>query len=186
MGVCVSMRDDPADKPVPERFEPETSYHDEHIATAKAVLDKTPGLSAAECDVLAQADFDAEMAAYIKHANNRAETKQNYEDMLCKVEAWNPNEDILSLKEFMLQQLRESIKFDCSSPYRPEPPIRLTVEQWRQKQLERASKDLAYHESARASEIRRTEGRNAYLASLRASLPASAISKASLQDGKVE
>jgi hypothetical protein len=170
MGVCISMRDDPHDKPIPERFEPEASYHDEHIATARNVLDKTPGLTPQECDVLAQADFEAEMESHIKYANNRQQAKANYQNMIAKVEAWKPHEDVVGLKDFMLQQLRESIKFDCSDSYRPEPPIRLTGEQWRQKQLERASRDLAYHEKKRAAEIRRVEDRNRYLVALRESL----------------
>ena len=170
MGVCIAMRDDPADTPIPERFEPSTAYHDEHIATAKRTLETAPGLTAKECDVLAQADFEAEMEGHLKYAKSRDDARLNYKNMIAKVEAWKPHEDINGLKNFMLEQLRSSIDFDCSESYQPEPPIRLTGEQWRRKQLERASKDLAYHEKERAAEIRRTEDRNRYLARLRESL----------------
>lgn len=170
MGVCVTMRDDPHDAEIPERFEPETSYHDEHIATAKNILEKTPGLTVKKCDVFAQADFDAEMERYLKYVKDKADAKVNYLNMIAKVEAWKPHEDVIGLKNFMLEQLRRSLDFDCNDRYELKPPIRLTAEQWRQKQLEKASRDLAYHEKERAAEIHRVEDRNRYLDALRASL----------------
>ncbi len=62
----------------------------------------------------------------------------------------------------MLQQLEESKACDC---YMPEPPNRVTPEQWRQEALASAYCDLGY-----AKEVASTKSRNRWLAQLRESL----------------
>ncbi|MGB1214633.1 MAG: hypothetical protein ACPG4X_14810, partial [Pikeienuella sp.] len=76
------------------------------------------------------------------------------------------------LKDFMLEHLNSGKKFDCGMEW--DAPVRLTGEQWRERQLKQASRDLAYHKTERDKEIQRTEGRNEWLADLRASLPSPA------------
>lgn len=169
-GALISMRDDPSDVAIPEKFEPQTKYHDTAIAVAQKTLTEVPAMSAADCDKEAQAEFDAAMASHLSYAANKSQTKQNYQDMISKVEAWKPDAEITGLKDFMLEQLRDSLKFDCGGNYKPELPIRLTSEVWREQALEKASRDLAYHSKNRAEEIQRVAGRNKWLAALRTSL----------------
>lgn len=172
MGVAITMRDEPADAPFPERFEPSTKYHDEHIADAQNLLDQIPNLSAAECDARALADFMTAMESHVKYATDKAAGKRRYQDMICQVEAWKPLPEIETLKTFMLEQLNTAMKFDYGGTYRAPVPIRLTGEQWREKTLAKASEDLAYHTVERNKEIDRTESRNAYLKAMRDSFPA--------------
>lgn len=171
MGALITMRDEPWNAPIPKQFSPQNSYHDEHIDAAKKLLAELPALTAAECDARAQAEFDAAMAEHLRYAGNRSLSKTRYQEMLGKVEQWKPADGLTGLKDFMLEQLNESIRFDCSGNYRPEPPKRLTGERWREQTLEKASHDLAYHSEHREQEIQRTESRNRWLKALWDSLP---------------
>lgn len=171
MGALIAMRDDPWDAPIPGHLEPSTEYHNKHIAEAEAALADVPKLSAARCEERAQAAFDDAMKAHLSYAANKAESKANYEAMIAKVEAWSVPDDLATFKSFMLSQLQDSLKFDCGGSYRPEPPVRLTGERWREQKLEKASRDLAYHKEERAKELQRTADRNRWLKAFHEALP---------------
>jgi len=175
MGVCITMRDDPADTAPPAAFEPSTEYHDRAIAEATAILAEIPELSAGECGERAKAEFDQAMADHIRYAAEQAAGERRYREMLAQVEAWKAPAEIESLRDFMRDQLKQSIEFDCGGSYKPSPPVRLTGEKWREAKLQRASKDLAYHETERAKEIDRTNARNKYLAAFWSALPAASL-----------
>lgn len=171
MGALIVMRDDPWNAPIPKQFLPSTSYYDERIAAAQKLLAELPMLTADECNARAQAEFDAAMTEHLKYAGERSQSKIRYQEMLGKVEQWKPADGLTGLKEFMIEQLNESIRFDCGGNYRPEPPKRLTGERWREQTLEKASHDLAYNSEEREKEIQRTDSRNRWLKALWDSLP---------------
>lgn len=173
MGACIMMRDDPWDAPIPERFEP-SDYSSKKLAEAQANLDELVALSRDECSKRAAADHEEGLAEFAKRVADRAAERKRYEDMIAQVEAWRT--DAEGIREFMLQQLRQSIDFDCSPidedcPFIGKPKA-LTGEEWRNAQVKKATKDIAYHSQAHAEEVARTESRNRWLADLRASLPA--------------
>lgn len=170
-GATIMMRDDPADKPIPEAFEPETKYYDEGIAEARATLAEVAALRDDQCEDRAAHEFDEALKRHVERGAERTRQKARYQEMLGKVERWEVPDDIRSLRDFMLEQLRSSIDFDCSESYRPEPPIRKTAQQWREATLAEASRALARYEQSRQEEIDRTAGRNAWIKSLRDSLP---------------
>lgn len=102
------------------------------------------------------------------------EERNRYNAMLDQVVQWKT--DAEGIREFMLEQLRQSIGFDChpideSSPYFGKPK-RLTGPEWLAAEISSAERDLAHNAKAYADEVRRTNSRNEWLAKLRASLPA--------------
>jgi hypothetical protein len=171
-GACIMMRDDPGDKPIPESFEPETDYHDKAIAEAQETLAEVAALSDAECDQRAKAAFDAALTSHTERETRRAREKGRYEEMIGKVERWHVPDDISGLRDFMLDQLRKSVEFDCSPPRYNDAPTRLTGAAWRDSTLAEASRSLAYHQVERQKEIDRVASRNAWLKALRDSIPA--------------
>lgn len=171
MGALILMRDDPNDAPIPKRFEPNTKYHDDALAAAQALLSEIPTLSAEECDKRAAAEFEAAMKSHTDYAISKSEGERRYKEMKFRVERWKVPEEIASLKDFMLEQLNSSIEFDCGGSYRPDAPVRLTGEQWREKTLAEASHNVAYHTTERAKEIARAESRNRWLDEFWKSLP---------------
>ncbi len=170
-GACITMRDDPSDAPIPERFEPHTDYHDRGIAEARAILAELPGLSVAECNQRAQNDFDAALASHTDREVERTRQRTRYEQMVAKVEGWKVPDDLREMRSFMLDQLRSSIDHDCNIGRYDPAPVLLGGSTWRDKRLEEASRSLAYHTVERQKEIDRTESRNAWLKALRDCLP---------------
>ncbi len=167
-GALITMRDEPSDAPIPDQLKPHTEYHDERLVAARNTVDEVPKLSANDCDQRAAEEFERALADLTERQAERYKEEARYKSMIEKVEQWQAPETVASLREFMLEQLQESVKFDCN--YKPERPIRLTGEGWRKEQLRQASRDLAYHAEERDKEIERTRRRNEWLADLRRSL----------------
>lgn len=171
-GALVNMRDEPHNAPIPEAFDPHTSYHDEMIAAAQATLTELAPLTAAECEQRTTADHADRLEYHSRRMREREEQRVRYEAMLAKAEVWEaPTPDHEGLRQFMIDQLKKSIDSDCAPyPRLDREPERLTGEAWRNIELSRATDDLAYHVEQRDKEIARTATRNAWLAALRASL----------------
>lgn len=174
MGATIMMRDLPMDAPIPERFEASTKYHDEKITEARQALATLPMLEAAKADRLAGEEFEAAMSRHVEYEAKEAEGLARLRALRDQVAAWETGAE--GLKPFMLEQL--DLTIGKNGGWTPGPPARLTGEAWRCRALEKASRDLAYHETERAKEISRTEDRNRWLAALRESLPAPATTPA--------
>lgn len=167
-GALVTMRDEPVDAPIPERFE-STDYHARELSAAVARLADLQAMSpeeVARASVKAHADA---YASWMERERTRREQRARYEVMLAQVDAWEPPTDgHEGLKRFMREQLTESIGFDCGEPY-PEP-VSPGPDGWLAAQIEKAEWSAAYHAKADREERERVEGRNRWLADLRASL----------------
>lgn len=163
MGACISMRDQPWDAPIPERFEPHTAYHDERLSAARALLIELDALSPEECAVRAAADYQARVKSYEEYKRKRDDENGRYEHMLDEVRGWQTEAE--GIREFMIDQLQISIM-----PMSSTPPHEQTPEDWLRDARLGAIRDITYHEKAIADEVHRTAGRNIWLAALRRSL----------------
>lgn len=98
--------------------------------------------------------------------------RHRYETMLAEVNAWvPPTKDHLGLKDFMVQQLTESIRFDCSSEYLTIPQKR----SWKEFRDERIAGSEKRLQDARDGWDREREivlTRNEWVRRLRESLEA--------------
>lgn len=170
MGALIMMRDEPWDAPVPERFEPGTSYYDERIATAQARLTELLTMPQAEVEAAAQAAQANKAESDASYDARKDEERARYEAMLAKVQAWHPpTTEHVGFKDFMVRQLNDSIEFDCTR-YPVEVPAPIDPNVWHKKELDYTINDIARLHKNRAEEVERTEGRNRWLAELRASL----------------
>ncbi len=168
MGALIMMRDEPLDAPVPERFEPDTKYYSDRLAEAEAKLAQLQAMSSAEREAAAAAHKSAAEARNAKRVAENDQQRRRYEDMIAKVQAWQGAPE--GLKEFMLEQLVYSMKFDVSDePYQEKI---LSAAEWYAAEVRNATNAIANATQNIAGEITRTEGRNAWLAKLHASLPA--------------
>lgn len=169
-GALVEMRDDPMDAPIPQAFEAST-HNAKELVKARAELARLQALTTREISAACAA---ANKAAIQSHADLLAEydsLRDKYKAMLAKVQAWKPpTPDHVEMKNFMVQQIEQSIDFDCSTKYL-RAPVQLTPEKWHSQQIESAQKDIAYHTNEQAKEDERTAQRNAWLAALRESVP---------------
>lgn len=167
MGALVTMRDEPYDAPIPERFEP-SDYHSRELAAATERLGVLKTMSNEAIAAEAAAWNTANDLRRLERVRENDAQRERYDRMIAQVEAWQGAPE--GLKEFMLGQLRHSRDFDVSDePLKYCEPPRSAAE-WHQEELRRALCHIEYHEKEDAEERRRTDARNAWLRQLHDSL----------------
>lgn len=115
-GALIRMRDEPFDAPIPEEF-PVDEYYQKNYEQAKAAYEKFKQHPPTDEELEeAYAKYVQKETNHAKKANERAAfRRQRYEAMLSKVMEWEPpTEEHVNLKNFMVEQLEDSIDFDCS------------------------------------------------------------------------
>lgn len=167
-GALIMMRDEPASAPIPERFEPSPTYV-EWLKSAEERLVELDSMSTLEADRAADAAFQKATEDHERYAAERRTLRAKYDAMLVQVQAWTPpTGDHQGLKDFMIQQITESIKYDCGEF--SEPPVRLTGSAWREQELRSAHASVERYRKHVAEEIERTNSRNEWITALRKSL----------------
>jgi len=177
MGVCIELRDAPWDAPIPKGTEPSSSEirHEGSIVRVTAEIEKLEALTDTECDAQAEEDYREALISHEKRMEEGRLQKARYEAMLAQVEAWvPPTPDHENYKKFMIDQIQESVRFDCAwldDPSRRLPPVREEGESWRELRLEAARDNLTYHQKGLAKARENQAANNAWLTALWASLP---------------
>lgn len=169
-GALIAMRDDPADAPIPERFEP-TDYHANELQQATDRLAQLRLMSPAEAEQAATAAYNSACEERARQVREKDELRAKYEAMLAQVVAWKaPTPDHIEYKNFMEKQIRESIDWDCR--IFGDPPQQFTGAQWLAEEIRKAEWAINYHIKHDREERERVEGRNGWVKALRDSLPA--------------
>lgn len=168
-GALIEMRDDPADAPI--RESKVSDYHENALALARTALEAHSRMMPADAERAAVAEHADAVERWKQRQAQKAAERNRYTAMLAQVEAWEPpTVEHVGLKEFMVQQLTESIRFDCSdSPYDAEPE-KQTGQQWHAARTKSLMRDIEYHAQHHAEDIERARGRNAWVQQLRDSL----------------
>jgi len=168
MGALVMMRDDPWDKPIPERFEP-SDFYTRELAKVQAELADLRAMTPDQWQAAADAELAERVASHDRWLADKREQRARYDAMIAQVEAWeNPPEGI---KSFMLEQLNGARDFDCrEGPYWQSLDAQ-TGEEWKAAREEELTDKSARYAKEQQKEIDRTEGCNAWIAQLRRSLP---------------
>lgn len=159
-GALIMMRDDPGDAPVTDAAFNPTDYHTKAIAAAEATLLKVGTMTDAECAAAAEQDHLESVASFEKYRTENAEKRERYGAMLRQVYAWQAPAVHASLKDFMIQQLRDSESQDCN--YLPEIKPALSAFDWRAAQVAKAREDIAYHVPEHNKEVERCAERKAW------------------------
>jgi hypothetical protein len=170
-GACVTMRDESQSTPIPDEFEP-NDWNLKELHNAEKRLAYLEGLTELEADRLSEGDYTkltTERKDYLKNNQNQI---AKYRNMLVQVKAWQPpTPDHVELKNFMIQQIESSIKFDDMQSYYAENTIsKLTGKQWLQQEIAKSQRDIEYHQEEYVKEVGRTAIRNKWLKDLRVSL----------------
>lgn len=166
MGALIHMRDEPMDAPIPGTIEPDP-YHTEELERLGERLKKLRGLTIEEAAKEAANEHAEDVARYERKMSEMVDLKNRYDRFLDKAHSWSGAPS--GIKEFVISQLEDSKRFDCTSPQRPKPLK--SGEEWLTGEIEEAERDFSRHLEARESEYRRAEKRNEWLRQLRASLP---------------
>ncbi len=170
MGALIEMRDERMDANIPEGFKPST-YHHKEQQKATATLSDLVSMSAADAAARAEEDFQERLGQHRKFRDERIQLRAAYERMLVLVKAWAPpSSDHANFKEFMIEQLKDSIKHDCDMEYYDKPPQPMSGDAWRAQAVAEATRNADYHTKAYYEECERTASRNLWLKQLRQSL----------------
>jgi len=169
-GACITLRDEP-DAPIPEEFLPDP-YHKKQLTDARKELKRAQSMSLKQAVKEAKKEYELEMREFRKGKRENNQTRRNYESMLEKARNYQPpTPDHVNFRDFMVSQLEESIKFDCSGDYYDEPPKKQTGAQYKANLIERAKEDIAYHRKEHRAKVKRATERTGWVRALKDSLP---------------
>jgi hypothetical protein len=171
-GACIELRDEPGGgEVIPERFEPSDFYRNA-LAKEEQDLAALDAMSTVDKDRAAAKAWDDAETARVARARERAELRSKYEAMLAQVQAFEPpTADHQGLKQFMAEQIIQSINFDCQTySFEAEPAPRLTGETWAQKRRVALTESIERDRRMHAEEVQRAEQRTAWVKALRAAL----------------
>jgi len=167
-GALIEMRDDPLDTPIP-KMEP-SDYHIKQQQIAADEGQRLQAMTTEEAEIEAQRDFEQACADNTQSIEKTIKLRYKYEAMLEQVKAWKPpTAEHVELKQFMIDQIVDSMKFDCNTSigYKPK---RLTGAEWLKKKLDAAVDNYKYHQDAYLKEVERVESRNRWVKALVESL----------------
>lgn len=170
-GALVTMRDTPMDAKIPEEFEP-CDYHKKELEEIEKRLECLKKMVVKEAHEEAEKEYKEKLKYKEERIREYQKIRKKYLNMRTKVKQWNPpTEDHKGLKGFMVEQIENSIKFDCNEDYWINQRItKLSGENWRDKEIHKALKDLSYHKKGWEEEKARVADRNQWLKALRYSL----------------
>lgn len=169
-GACISMRDLPSDTPIPEEFEP-SSYHADKLASAREELVAYENMFEEEAVLKCMLEYRADEDNRRRRLQENLNQLESYRRMLTHVQAWVvPSADHQGLKDFMVKQIEESIKWDDSTKYLSEPTPMIDVTDWLEAKKAKALNDIEYHKEEYAKELKKTAERNLWVSQLRESL----------------
>ena len=166
-GACIEQRDDNAnDKPKLIERNNEDNYHLEELEKAK--MWKSP--TKEEFD-----DYVTKQSAYYnEQIDKRNKLKIRYQQMLDKANAWNPpTKGHTGLKQFMIDQLSESLKNDCKPDYYESELSKIesyTYEDVVSDMRDSNKRDIEYHTEQLKKDNKRVEGCNEWISALYKSL----------------
>jgi hypothetical protein len=172
-GACMHQRDNPIEeKP---KLRTESVYHTDALSKAKKIiveLEAMPGVNART--KYGEKIIKEEEAFNQKSFNKKIILKNKYIDMLSKACKWDPpTPDHEQLKKFMIDQINESINFDCDTNYEMENLTALSkvnpLDKYKEV-LRRAYNDIEYHETELFKERERGADANKWIIALYDSL----------------
>jgi hypothetical protein len=145
-GALIHMREEglDADITLPE----ESSYREDAIARATQKLTELKAMTLSQVKKRQDEEHNEKIESAKKCVQEEQKSLQRYNSMLAKVEAWTPpTDDHVKLRKFMIEQLTESIKFDCSGDYWKNmlEQEKVSPSTWLKRCISDTEEDIAYH-----------------------------------------
>jgi hypothetical protein len=172
-GACVHQRDE-ATAVKPKLQTIDNQAYEEMILSAEAELGALRTMTREQREEYGQELKDQRIASAQKYFNEKVLLKNKYDAMMVKVQVWNPpTPDHQGLKQFMIDQINDSIRFDCGTDYWLEQltiasnanPIKLVDEE-----IAMHERTIARYEEEWAKNGRRVEESNRWITALYDSL----------------
>jgi hypothetical protein len=172
-GACVEMREDPLSAEIPQEFKPST-WHYDSLQKAKQKLQEVRKITLTQAAEKAETEYKQRVKELTKRTEEMVVLFDKYNDMLSKIDAWKPpTKDHIELKNFMRNQITDSMKFDCDVEYyRKEIKdlVKLSGLEWKKEQIQGCKQDIAYHTKNWKRDVTLAKGRTKWVKALRRSL----------------
>lgn len=163
-GALIHMRDESMAVKIEYR-KANDSYYERGLEKAQKDLAVISKLSVQHCKKQAEREFKEEIECNANKVKELLKLKERYLNMLNKVMLWEPpTSDHVELKNFMIQQLNDSIKHDCDVEYYQNiKSVQLTGSQWKKNKLKRIKDDIKYYTEELNKEIQRCKEANDWI-----------------------
>jgi len=169
-GANVEMRDSSSDAKIVKYKV--GSYHSVELKRAKKELAKFKKMTTEQIKKQCELENNKILTDYERNKTAEKLLLAKYEIMLERVQKWNPpSTEHNKLKDFMTDQIQDSIKFDCSMDDYLMPPQKMTPEKWINERIESAQQNIDYHTKEYREECERVKGRNNWNKLLEESVP---------------
>jgi len=163
-GFLVNMREESLDAKIPLKIEP-SLYYQQKLDHAKKEFIDIEGMTLEEVEKIAEQEFQKEKKRIEESRKRNKELELRYSSMLSKVKLWIPvSKKMIPIKNFMIQQLKESIKNDTG--YFPTMPEQQSGEEYKKSKITKVKQDIKYYEKNWQEELERTAVRNEYLTAM--------------------
>lgn len=169
-GAYVMVRDAGLNTEVPDHFEPD-EYYLKRYEEDKQKLEDFKSMSDKELREQWNREHEESVEFFHKRKRDEQRDRDRYKNMLEQVLEWEPpTEDHVSLKRFMVDQLNESIRFDCSYYQDKQPPVQQSFENWKEMMLGIYEDDVQRSKEGWEKEQERVSSRNQWISELKESL----------------
>lgn len=171
-GALVELRDTP-NAPIPEKFEI-SEYYYKNIKEDEEKLEFYKKIPLEEAEELINEEFKEKVDSLKRSINNKIKLLDKYNKMLLEVENWTPpTKKHFGLKDFMVQQLKDSIEADCDYSYDSKILDELelkTPHEYKAQKIKFYKESLEYSNKRLEEAKNGLESRNNWLKNLRDSL----------------
>lgn len=173
-GAGMHQHNDPANKKL-KLHTIENNYRIDSLSKAREEVAKLEAMRGVnDRTAYGKGVIEEESAANQKSFNQKVFLRNKYEAMLSKVYDWRPpTAEHENLKKFMIDQINQSINFDCDTKYDMERLTQLSranpLDAYK-KSLDRAYENVAYYEIAVVEEREKVESANRWISALYDSL----------------
>ena len=161
------MWDRPDDEETPTEIKPDI-YYLKKEEESKKQLERLISMGNNQFETRAEKSYYSELGQYANQLKEQAELGMKYSRMLHKVRGWRPpTKKHVDLKKFMISQLEDAIKADCTIYDLPE---KKSTTEYKQEKIKDAKKDILFHKEQYAQECKRAQEATEWIQELRSSL----------------
>jgi hypothetical protein len=168
-GATIHMRDESNDV----EYFPRTpgDYHTKEIKKANQLLTDSQTLSDEAIIQIRKDELTKDKEYHLRAIDKNKIDSENLNKFLEEARKYNPpTEQHKGIKSFMIEQITSTIDFDCNNSYHAEKLVAIDKEMEtitpklvRLSMLEKATKDLRYHETEYAKELKRCNESNEWV-----------------------
>lgn len=167
MGALVVMRDEPWDAPIPDKL-PYSDYYEKKLDECERELDRVEAMSTTDAALAQSEEIEKATEYRATYQQNMHDKEKRYTDMITKVKAWEGAPE--GIKKFALDQLNESLKFDCGFNYVPSIPVRIAPEVYLANKVADARAEFFRAQTNLKEEVERVDQANLWIKQLKESL----------------